>query len=271
MNELILFNNPEFGNVRTLETDDGKVMFCGADIAKSLGYNNPHDAIIKHCKKDGVAICEVIDSMGRKQKAKFINEGNVYRLITHSKLPAAERFERWVFDEVLPTIRKHGAYMTEDTLAQAIANPDFAIGLLNALKQEQEKNRLLETTVAAKDQKIAELQPRADYTDRILQNKGLVTITQIAKDYGMSARAMNSMLSEYGVQYKQSGQWLLYSRYHDKGYTHSETINITRSDGRTDIKMETKWTQKGRLFIYARLKAHGILPVIERDDDDAET
>lgn len=116
-----------------------------------------------------------------------------------------------------------------------------------------------------KDQVIKELKPKADYTDSILKNKGLVTITQIAKDYGMSGTAMNDTLHDLGIQYKQSGQWLLYTKYQDKGYTHSETINIIRKDGRPDITMNTKWTQKGRLFIYALLKKHDILPLIEQE------
>ena len=117
-----------------------------------------------------------------------------------------------------------------------------------------------------KDQLIGELKPRADYTDNILKNKGLVTITQISKDYGMSGQSMNEVLHELGIQYKQSEQWLLYRNYHDKGYTQSETIAITRSDGRGDVKMNTKWTTKGRLFIYNLLKNQkSILPVIERE------
>lgn len=114
------------------------------------------------------------------------------------------------------------------------------------------------------EQQNKELKPKADYTDRILKNKGLVTIGQIAKDYGMSAQSLNKQLHELGVQYKQSGQWLLYAKHQDKGYTHSETVNIQRSDGTLDITMNTKWTQKGRLFIYGLLKRHDILPVIER-------
>jgi anti-repressor protein len=119
--------------------------------------------------------------------------------------------------------------------------------------------------LSMKDQIIKELKPKADYTDSILKNKGLVTITQIAKDYGMSGQEMNELLHDLGVQYKQSGQWLLYLKYHDKGYTHSETIDITRSDGRPDVKMNTKWTQKGRLFIYTLLRKHDILPLIEQE------
>lgn len=119
--------------------------------------------------------------------------------------------------------------------------------------------------VAQQKQIIGELKPKSDYTDKILNNKGLVTISQIAKDYGMSGRRMNNLLHEFGVQYKQSGQWLLYAKYHDKGYTHSKTINITRTDGSPDVTMETKWTQKGRLFIYELLKSKSILPLIEQE------
>lgn len=123
MNEMQIFNSAEFGTVRTLETTDGKVLLCGKDIAEALGYTNPQKAIRDHCKEDGVTICSVIDSMGRNQEAKFITEGNVYRLITHSKLPNAERFESWVFDEVLPTIRKNGGYGTiniEEVVVKAV-------------------------------------------------------------------------------------------------------------------------------------------------------
>ncbi|MDE6019975.1 MAG: phage antirepressor KilAC domain-containing protein [Ruminococcus sp.] len=132
------------------------------------------------------------------------------------------------------------------------------------IEEQREKQKLL-TTVAVQEQQIKELKPRADYTDKILQNKGLVTITQIAKDYGMSGKMLNKKLHELGVQYKQSAQWLLYAKYQDKGYTHSETVNIKRSDGRPEIKMNTKWTQKGRLFLYELLKADGVLPLIEQE------
>ena len=107
--------------------------------------------------------------------------------------------------------------------------------------------------------------PKADYYDQILQSKSLVLISQIAKDYGYGAPTMNKKLHELGVQYKQGGQWLLYSKYQNKGYTHSRTINITRSDGRSDVRMQTEWTQKGRLFLYELLRKNGILPIIEQN------
>lgn len=109
MNKLEVFKNEEFGEVRTIE-QDGIVLFCGSDVAKALGYVRPNEAITQHCKRDGTVFRRIIDGMGREQQAKFINEGNLYRLLINSKLPAAEKFERWVFEEILPSIRKTGAY-----------------------------------------------------------------------------------------------------------------------------------------------------------------
>lgn len=125
-------------------------------------------------------------------------------------------------------------------------------------------NNSLKIENKAKDQQIAELKPKADYTDVILQNKSLVTITSIAKDYGMSGSALNDKLHRLGVQYKMSGQWFLYSKYQDKGYTHSQTQTIVHTDGTTSVKMNTKWTQKGRLFLYELLKRNDLIPMIER-------
>lgn len=133
-----------------------------------------------------------------------------------------------------------------------------------ALEIANKKVEYLQLENSKQKQLIGELKPKADYTDTILKNPGLVTITQIAKDYGMSGKKMNKILHNLKVQYKQSEQWLLYSEHHGKGYTNSETVDIMRSNGREDIKMNTKWTQKGRLFAYDLLKKNGILPLIER-------
>lgn len=139
----------------------------------------------------------------------------------------------------------------EKIMARALRIADETINRLSLVTKQQE-------------QVIGELKPKADYVDTILKNPGLVTITQIAKDYGMSGVYMNNTLHELGIQYKQSDQWLLYRKYQDKGYTFSETMQITRSDGRPDVKMNTKWTQKGRLFLYELLKENNILPAIEK-------
>lgn len=258
-NEIQIFENAEFGSIRTVEIDN-KPYFIGKDVAEVLGYSNTPKAIRDHID-DEDKLTERIVLSGQNRETIIINESGLYSLILSSKLPTAKKFKRWVTSEVLPTIRRHGMYATDEL----IANPDIAIAAFTALKEEREKTKMLETENARQRQIIGELKPKSDYTDKILNNKGLVTISQIAKDYGMSGRKMNNLLYEYGIQYKQSGQWLLYAKYHDKGYTHSKTINIVRSDGTPDITMETKWTQKGRLFIYDLLKSKHILPLIEME------
>lgn len=198
-------------------------------------------------------------------KGDFIPENVFYRLAMKAKNEVAEKFQAKVADEIIPSIRKHGGYIAGQ---EAMSDDELlAKALVVAQSKIAEKQKHIEELtkeVNVKNQVIGELKPKADYTDKILQNKGLVTITQIAKDYGMSGAEMNAKLHELGIQFKQSGQWLLYSRYHGRGYTHSETVDIVRTDGRPDVKMNTKWTQKGRLFLYNKLKANGILPMIEK-------
>lgn len=253
--DLQIFSNKEFGEIRVIEKN-GEPLFVGKDIAEILGYSNPQKALRDHVDQFDRGVNE-LDTPGGKQKMIVINESGLYSLIFGSKLDSAKKFKQWVTSEVLPSIRKHGAYLTPDKIEQVLLNPDTIIQLATKLKEEQELNR-------KQQQIIGELKPKADYTDRILKNKGLVTITQIAKDYGMSGTEMNKLLHDLKVQYKQSGQWLLYKEHHGKGYTHSETIDIKRSDGSPDIRMNTKWTQKGRLFLYDLLKANNVLPDIEK-------
>lgn len=284
MNELKIFENPAFGKIRTVETN-GEPWLVGKDVAEALGYSNTKDAIANHVDSEDKRIIQksefttfenhipksalpvnFIPADVPNRGLTVINESGLYSLILSSKLPKAKEFKHWVTSEVLPSIRKHGMYATEELLD----NPDFAIKVFNELKAEREKRKALETTVDVQKQLIGELKPKADYTDQVLKSKSLVTITQIAKDYGMSGRQFNSLLNDIGVQYKTGGynkQWLLYSKYQDKGWTHSETIRFTRSDGREDFVLETKWTQKGRLGLYQLLKAWGILPMIERKDE----
>lgn len=263
MNELQLTNNPEFGDLRTLE-EDGKIFFCGADVARALQYANPRKAISDHCK--GVTKRDTLTA-GGKQEMTFIPEGDVYRLICHSKMEKAEQFERWVFDGVLPTIRKHGMYATDEL----IANPDIAIAAFTALKEEREKRQALETTVAVQSQQLAEAAPKVSYYDLILNCKDLISVSKIAKDYGMSAIKMNETLRDLGIQYRQGNVWLLYQKYASHGYTATKTHEHIGSDGMNHAKIATYWTQKGRLFIYDKLKENGIVPMIERGDDNAAT
>lgn len=253
MNELQVFQNSQFGNLEIL-TIEGKEWFPAIQVAEILGYSNPRDAVERHTKKRGVVKHDVIDKLGRKQNKKFIDEGNLYRLITRSKLPQADEFEEWVFEDVLPSIRKHGLYATDNVIEQTIQNPDYIIHVLTEFKKEREGRLVAE-------QQVNELKPKATYYDLVLQNKSLLSVSKIAKDYGMSARSLNKLLHSLGVQYKQGDIWLLYAKYQDKGYTHTSTYALDEEHS----KVTTKWTQKGRLFIYDLLKEQDILPVIEQE------
>ena len=257
MNELKIFENPEFGKVRTMEID-GEPYFVGKDVADILEYSNPRKAIIDHVDDEdkGVTKC---DTLRGTQEMTVINESGLYSLILSSKLPKAKEFKRWVTSDVLPSIRKHGMYAMDDL----INDPDLAIKALTALKEERQKNKQLETAVAVQTQQISELKPKASYYDVILNCKDLVSTTEIAKDYGKSAKWLNSLLHELGVQFKQGGIWLLYQKYAERGYTSTKTHNYLDENGGTHAKVHTYWTQKGRIFIYDLLKSNGVLPNVE--------
>ena len=253
--ELQTFNF-ENQQVRTVEIEN-EPYFVGKDIAEILEYKEAHKAIARHTDEDDRMKYPIIDSLGRKQEVYVINESGLYSLILSSKLPNAKKFKRWVTSEVLPTIRKHGAYLTPDKIEEVLLNPDTLINLATQLKQEREARLIAE-------QRVNELTPKATYYDLVLANKSLVTITVIAKDYGMSGKAMNKLLHELGVQYKQGSTWLLYAKYQKTGWTHSETVMIKDKNGNDKAVLNTKWTQKGRLGLYNLLKENEILPLIER-------
>lgn len=269
MNEVKTFENEDFGQIRTV-TIDGEPWLVGKDVATALGYSNSRKALTDHVDDEdkGVTKCA---TLGGQQNLVVINESGLYSLIMSSKLPSAKKFKRWVTSEVLPSIRKHGAYMNDETLEKALTSPDFLIRLAMELKAEKEKARRLETEVKIRDQLIGELKPKADYTDTILDSKSLISVTQIAKDYGYSGQAFNQLLHNLKVQYWCDGQWLLYAKYHHKGYTHSQTYNIVKPGGKEVLtEMLTKWTQKGRLFLYDLLKEQGIVPLIEQTEEETE-
>ena len=258
MNELKIFENPDLGKVRTMEID-GEPYFVGKDVAEILGYSDTNKAISMHVDEDDKLNDKTASSLGQRG-GWLINESGLYSLILSSKLPKAKEFKRWVTSEVLPSIRKHGLYATEEL----IAKPDIAIAAFQALKEEREKNRKLTDTVAVQNQQIAELQPKASYYDVVLNCKDLLSITEIAKDYGKSAKWLNNYLHENKVQYKQGNIWLLYQNHAEKGYTNTKTQTFNGNDGNVHTKVHTYWTQKGRLFIYDLLKSKGIVPIIER-------
>lgn len=264
MNEIKIFNSEEFGILRTVEIN-GECWFVGKDVAEALGYERPTKAVTDHVDEDDRDEVPIQDSIGRMQKTPVINESGVYSLIFSSKLSKAKKFKHWVTSEVLPTIRRNGAYMTDKTLERALANPDFLIQLATQLKNEKEKRLQLENQVAVQTQQIAELTPKASYYDVVLACTDLLPISQISKDYGWSAQKMNEWLHDKGVQYKQGDIWLLYQNYAEMGYTSTKTHVHTGKDGQPHTKVHTYWTQKGRLFIYELMKKNGYLPKIEED------
>lgn len=262
MNNLTKWNF-ENSEVRTL-TIENEPYFVGKDVAEILGYTNPSKALADHVDEDDKLNNESLSSLGQRG-GWIINESGLYSLILSSKLPTAKKFKRWVTSEVLPSIRRNGMYATDEL----IANPDLAIKAFMALKEEREKTKALNETVAVQTQQIAELKPKASYYDVVLNCKDLISVTEIAKDYGKTAQWLNNILHEEGIQYKQGNKiWLLYKKYADKGYTNTKTQTFNGSDGKVHTKVHTYWTQKGRLFIYDLLKKKGVLPLIELSNDN---
>lgn len=256
MNELEIFNNPEFGSVRTA-TINGEVAFVGKDVVDILGYQNGSRDINRHVDEEDRHKVMIFDGNQNKETI-VINESGLYSLILSSKMPNAKKFKHWVTSEVLPAIRKHGVY----TIDSMLNDPDSLINALQAYKKEREEKLALQQTVAIQSQQIAEMQPKVNYYDRILQSPTPMAVTQIAKDYGMSAKKFNKVLHELGVQYKQGDVWLLYQKYAQFGYTQSKTFAI---NDKNDTKLHTYWTQKGRLFLYDLLKNNEILPLMDRE------
>lgn len=272
-NEIQIFSNAEFGQIRTVEVDSTPY-FVGKDVAEALGYSNASKAILAHVDSEDkqFIMVNIADSQNGNMpigatKTAIINESGVYSLILSSKLPKAKEFKHWVTSEILPTIRKHGAYMTGNVIEQVLKSPDFLIQLATALKEEQSKRKAAELTISVQEQQISELKPKASYYDVVLNCADLLSVSQIAKDYGKSAIWLNNYLHEKGIQFKQGDVWLLYQKYAQQGYTSTKTQSFNGSDGKVHSKVHTYWTQKGRLFIYDTLKADGTLPLIEQKGD----
>lgn len=255
MNALQIFESPEFGQIRTVEVE-GEPWLVGKDVAEALGYSNPQKAIRDHVEEE--------DRTVNGTQGVLINESGLYSLVLSSKLPTAKKFRRWVTAEVLPSIRKHGAYMTPAVLEEAILNPDTMIRIATELKAEREKRVALEAENEAQRQLIQDFEPVRQYVDQILACNEAIATSQIAADYGLSARRLNQILHEAHLQHNVNGQWILYREHMGKGYTKSKTINITYTDGRPGTRMMTYWTQKGRLRIHEILTAQGIQAVMDQ-------
>lgn len=227
MDNLQIYNSEEFGEIRTVIIDS-EPWFCMTDICKALEISNASQAKTR-LNTNGVITNEVIDSIGRKQNANFVNESNMYKLIFQSRKESAERFTDWITNEVLPAIRKHGLYATDNVIDNILNNPDFGIELLTRLKEER----------------VARVE--AERKNAILMHVNKTyTVTEIAKELGLrSATQLNKILAEKKIQYSVNGTWVMYSKYSDLGY--EEIKQEVLDSGK--VIYHRRITQMGREFI----------------------
>ena len=232
MNEIQIFQNVEFGAIRTMSNEQGEVMFCAKDVCDALGYRRSNDAVRVHVEIDDTVKRSTVDSLGRKNIALFVNESGLYSLILSSKLESAKRFKYWVTSEVLPAIRKQGE-SDEVIMARAL--------------------QILHATVQRRNEQIAKLQPKADYADEVLDSVSCITTTQLAKELGMTAQELNRRLCEMRIQYWQSGQYMLYAEFARQGFAKSRTPKRVLKHGMVITDMYLVWTERGREFIHQLL------------------
>jgi len=264
MNEIKIFRNNQFGEIRTLDID-GEPWFVGKDVAQVLGYTDTFGALKKHVDEEDKQNCQN-DSFETPRGMTIINESGLYSLILSSKMESAKAFKRWITSEVIPSIRKHGGYLAgQETMSDEELMAKALLVAQNKLAEREKKLKFLETTVAIQNQQIAELQPKATYYDIVLQCEDAIPLTIIAKDYGWSANAMNRFLQENNVQYKVNGTWVLKNPHARKGFTTTKTHVHRDRYQKVHTTVHTYWTQKGRLFIYELMKGAGNLPLIEID------
>lgn len=236
MNEIEIFKNEEFGEVRTLVVNN-EPMFVGKDVALALGYKDTVNALKLHVDEEDKMGWQITTPSRGTQNVIVINESGVYSLVFSSKLSKAKKFKHWVTSEVLPTIRKTGGYMVtkpDDTPEQIMAR-----GYMIAIE-----------TIKRRDEQIAELKPDAEYTRTVLTSHTTHLTNVIAKEMGMSAVTFNKRLQGLGIQYKERGTWVLTSKYQDKGYTKTTTHDYVKSDGSIGTRIQTEWTEKGRMFLH---------------------
>ena len=239
-NKIQIFENQEFGTIRTMSNEHGETFFCGKDVALALGYTNPMKAIRIHVDSEDKGVNKM-GTPGGNQPIVFINESGLYSLILSSKLATARRFKHWVTSEVLPSIRKQGGYMVarpEETDAELLAR-----GIL-----------VMQATLQRRADQIAELQPKADYADEVLDSVSCFTTTQIAKELNMTGFRLNSLLLMYRIQYRQSGQYLLYADYARMGLAQSRTLVFRFKNGKVKTHHYLVWTERGRFFIHHLVK-----------------
>lgn len=259
MNELQNFNFSG-QNVRIITIND-EPWFVGKDVSDILGYSNSRKALSDHVDDEDKGVTKS-DTLGGSQNITIINESGLYSLILKSKKTEAKQFKRWVTSEVLPTIRKHGAYMTNEK-AQDVLHGN---GLADLLIQAGEQIKTLELEKHQLKVELEEVKEKTTYLDLILESPDDILTTQIAQDYGYSAVSFNRILHDLRIQRKVNKQWVLYSKYMGKGYIGSRTSDFVDSKGIARTSITTTWKQKGRKFLYEVLKKNGYFPLVEQDE-----
>ena len=242
-NTIQIFENKEFGAIRTMSDEQGNPLFCGRDVARALGYKKPFDAIAQHVEEDDTMKRGIIDSLGRTQQTTFINESGLYALILGSKLDSARRFKHWVTSEVLPAIRRDGGYMV------ARAEESNETILARALL-------IVHSALERKEEELAEIRPKADYADKVLDAVSCFTTTQLAKGMGMTAIELNRILCQRGIQYGQSGQYMLYAHYARMGLAQNRISSYPDMFGTLHTTSRLVWTERGREFVYRLLNGN---------------
>jgi prophage antirepressor-like protein len=254
MNEVKIFEHEKFGKVRTLLID-GEPWFVLSDVCKVLELSSPHK-VANRLDNDEKGRT-LIPTLGGQQEMSVINESGLYAVIIRSDKSQAKPFRKWITSDVLPSIRKHGVYATPEMVEKFAYNPEFMIKVFTELLHEQQKNKKLTAENAV-------LTKKCSYLDIITKSENAIPITVIAKDYGMTAQELNGLLHFLGIQYKlKCGTWVLYQEYADCGYTKSKTF--VYDDEKNGTSVHTYWTQRGRMFLYEKLKSIDVLPRCERE------
>lgn len=236
MNEIQIFKNREFGTIRTISNEQGEALFCAKDVCDALGYKQTHKAVERHVDK-GDGMKRPTPTASGIQTMLYINESGLYALILSSKLESARRFKHWVTSEVLPSIRKQGGYI--------VARPHESDEVILARALQ-----IMQATLQRRDEQIAQLKPRADYADHVLDSISCFTVTQIGKELNMTGHDLNRLLCEMRIQYVQSGQYLLYADYARQGLAKNRSFEYHTSDGELRTKTYLVWTERGRDFIH---------------------
>ena len=238
MNEIQIFQNQEFGSIRIVSNEQGEPMFCLKDVCDVLELRT--QKVVQRLEDDVLSKYPIVDTLGRTQQATFVNEDGLYDTILESRKPQAKLFRKWVTSEVLPSIRKQGGYM--------VARPDETDEEILARALQ-----IMKAAIKSRDEVIAELLPRADYADEVLDSVSCITTTQLAKELGMTAQELNRRLCEMRIQYWQSGQYMLYADYARMGLAKSRTHKRVLKHGMVLTEMYLVWTERGREFIHSLL------------------